>query len=258
MIDPQSLSPLTSSVQAVAAERGLQWLVSGWRLFLKAPGVWLGITVVLLVATLLLIIMPQQFDLSLLSMCGQFAIAFLMPVVTAGLLGGCRSLMQGEALHFADIFAGFKQNTRNLLIVGVLSLLGHAAIGLLMVGLGGNAMPAVEPGALPALGGMLFALLLGTLLLLPLAMALWFAPALVMFHHMGPVAALKCSFIGCLKNTLPFLIYGIVGLVLLLMVIPTFGLGLLVLIPVIVGSVYASYCDVYTAPFVTPTSTSGT
>lgn len=42
------------SIRSVAAERGLQWLVAGWKLFLKAPGVWLGITVVLLIAMMLI------------------------------------------------------------------------------------------------------------------------------------------------------------------------------------------------------------
>ncbi|MDD5175919.1 MAG: BPSS1780 family membrane protein [Sterolibacterium sp.] len=246
--------PATPNVHAVPAERGLQWLVSGWRLFLREPGVWLGIAVVMLVAIGLIGIVP---------LFGQFAIAFLLPVVAAGLLAGCRSLEQGETLCFGDLFGGFKHNTGNLVVIGVLSLLGHAAIGLVVFAVGGGAMLSgimsgatldPGPGMLVALSGMLFALLLGTLLMLPLAMALWFAPALVMFDDMAPVAALKSSFIGCLKNTLPFLIYGILGLVLLLLALLPALLGLLVLIPVLVGSVYASYVDIYGA---TPNSAPG-
>ena len=234
-------------IRAVAIERGLAWLGAGWRMFLAAPGVWLGITLVLLLATALISTVP---------LLGQLAIAFLMPVAAAGLLSGCRTIEQGKDLRFDHLFAGFKQNTGNLMVIGVLSLLGHAAIGLVVFAVGGGAMLSgimsgatlgAGPGALLAISGLLFALLLGTLLLLPLAMALWFAPALVMFDRLAPLASLRASFVGCLKNTLPFLIYGVVGLVLLVLALLPMLLGLLVFVPVLIGSIYASYSDIYCA-----------
>lgn len=254
--DPLDAGPLSPAIQTVAAERGLQWLVSGWRLFLGAPGVWLGITVTLLVALALLGMVP---------LFGQFAIAFLLPVAVAGLLAGCRAIEQRKDLRFDHLFAGFRVNTGNLVIIGVLSLLGHAGIGLVVFAVGGGAMLSgimsgamlgAGPGALLALSGLLFALLLGTLLLLPLAMALWFAPALVMFDGMMPLPALKASFIGCLRNTMPFLIYGVVGLILLLIALVPAALGLLVLVPVMIGSVYASYSDIYGAAAGSPAASS--
>lgn len=42
------------AILAVPAERGLQWLGIGWRLFLKAPWMWLGISVVLMGAFVLI------------------------------------------------------------------------------------------------------------------------------------------------------------------------------------------------------------
>jgi uncharacterized membrane protein len=82
-------------------------------------------------------------------------------------------------------------------------------------------------------------------LLLPLFMALWFAPALVVFHERGPVEAMKESFNGCLKNVVPFLVYGLVGLVFAILASIPVGLGWLVLGPVLIGSLYASYRDIY-------------
>lgn len=243
-------------IRTVTIERGVSWLGAGWRLFLQAPGVWLGITIVLLLATALISAVP---------LLGQLAIAFLMPVAAAGLLAGCRAIEQGKNLRFDHLFAGFKQNTGNLVVIGVLSLLGHAAIGLVVFAVGGGAMLSgimsgamlgAGPGALLAISGLLFALLLGTLLLLPLAMALWFAPALVMFDNLAPLASLKASFVGCLKNTLPFLIYGVVGLVLLLLALLPMLLGLLVFIPVLIGSIYASYSDIYCAAPATSSTSS--
>jgi len=51
-------------------------------------------------------------------------------------------------------------------------------------------------------------------LLLPVFMALWFAPALAMFHQQGPAEAMKASFVACLKNILPFLVYSVIVLLL--------------------------------------------
>lgn len=244
---PDNSAPLPPPIRTVAVEHGVSWLGAGWRLFLAAPGVWLGITIVLLLATALISTVP---------LLGQLAIAFLMPVAAAGLLAGCRAIEQGKNLRFDHLFAGFKQNTGNLVVIGVLSLLGHAAIGLVVFAVGGGAMLSgimsgamlgAGPGALLAISGLLFALLLGTLLLLPLAMALWFAPALVMFDNLAPLTSLRASFVGCLKNTLPFLIYGLLGLVLLLLALLPMLLGLLVFIPVLIGSIYASYSDIYCA-----------
>ena len=48
--------------------------------------------------------------------------------------------------------------------------------------------------------GAVFAVLVATLAALPLMMACWFAPALVMLRHDEPVAAMKASFFACLAN----------------------------------------------------------
>lgn len=236
------------SIRSVAAERGWQWVVTGWRFFVMSPGVWLGITVVLLIAMALIGSVP---------IVGSLAIAFLMPVAAAGMMLGCQALEQGGELRFDHLFAGFQRQTGSLVIVGVCSLVGHAAITMVVVAIGGGAvlsglmsgtMIGAGPGALVALGGVMVALLVGMVLLVPLAMALWFAPALVIFAGLTPGAALKASFDGCMKNMAPFLIYGILLFFLLLVAMVPLMLGLLVLIPLLTGSVFASCRDIYGLP----------
>jgi uncharacterized membrane protein len=82
-------------------------------------------------------------------------------------------------------------------------------------------------------------------LLLPLIMALWFAPALVVFHDMGAWEAMKASFRGGMKNMLPFLLYGIVLTIASVVASIPALLGWLVLGPVIAASIYTSYRDIY-------------
>ena len=70
-------------------------------------------------------------------------------------------------------------------------------------------------------------------------------PALVVFHNVAPLQAMMASFRVCLKNMGPFLLYGVVMLILfVLAAIPAF-LGYLVLLPVLMGAQYASYRDLF-------------
>ncbi|MBL8394330.1 MAG: hypothetical protein JNK99_06180, partial [Candidatus Accumulibacter sp.] len=102
-------------------------------------------------------------------------------------------------------------------------------------------------GAGIALGGLLLAGLFWLLLSLPLMMAIWFAPALVLFNDMPPIAALHASFQCCIRNVLVFLVYGLLVMVLCFFAALPVGLGFLVLGPVLAGSAYASYRDTFLA-----------
>jgi uncharacterized membrane protein len=76
-------------------------------------------------------------------------------------------------------------------------------------------------------------------------MAMWFAPALVMLQDQSAPRAIGQSFKGCLKNMVPFLVYGIIVFFLGILTALTLGLGALVLGPVLLCSVYVAYRDIY-------------
>ena len=63
----------------------------------------------------------------------------------------------------------------------------------------------------------------------------------------SPVKAMKVSFFGCLKNIVPFLLYGVVMMVLCVVAAIPVMLGYLVLGPVIIASIYTGYRDIFTA-----------
>jgi uncharacterized membrane protein len=56
---------------------------------------------------------------------------------------------------------------------------------------------------------------------------------------------MKESFTGCLKNIVPFLVYGIVAMVLGILASIPMALGWLVLGPVLAASMYTAYRDIY-------------
>ncbi len=230
-----------SAGRNVDAGRGIEWLKQGWQLFVKNPGMWIAIAVILMVIVVVL---------SLIPVVGNLAVNFLMPVFAGGILLGCKSLTEGGEFGIDALFAGFKQNTTNLILVGVFYLIGMIAIMAVVFLIGGGAavtggLMGRGPGVGMAVGGFFVAMLVFMALMVPLAMAVWFAPALVVFHNISPFEAMKDSFFACLKNIVPFLVYGVILFVLCIIAIIPFGLGMLVMIPVMMGSVYASYVEIF-------------
>ncbi|HTY99475.1 MAG TPA: BPSS1780 family membrane protein [Rhodocyclaceae bacterium] len=228
--------------RVVDAGRPVEWLKRGWEAFTKNPGVWIAVT---LIAGVIMIILAVA-----LHVIGQLVAQFLGILFVAGLLLGAKSLAEGGELRVDHLFAGFKQNTNNLLVLGVFYLIGCAVVIGAMFLIGGGAavsgaMVGHMAGAGLALGGMLLGFLVGLALTVPLAMAIWFAPALVVFRNVAPLDAMKSSFNVCLKNLVPFLVYGVILFVLFFVAAIPFGLGFLVLMPVLVGAQYASYVDLY-------------
>jgi uncharacterized membrane protein len=231
----------------VEASRGVAWYSEAWTLFKGAPGTWILICVVFIVLSILLAIIPMG---SLLS-----SIAY--PAVAAGLMLGCRSIEEGTGLTVGHLFAGFKKNVGSLILVGVLYLVGTMLI-MLFAGIGAALLipTMISQGFNPSdLGSMMallpFILLIALVvmaLMLPLIMAIWFAPALVVFHDLAPMAAMKASFHGSLKNIVPFLLYGVVGLVLAVLAMIPVGLGMLVWIPLLWASIYTGYRDIFVKP----------
>lgn len=237
---PESQEP-QSGGRKVDAGQGIEWLKEGWQVFLKNPGVWIAISVIALIIFVVLGFIP---------LLGQLAANLLAPVISAGLLIGCRALVQGEELKIEHLFAGFQQQTGNLVLLGVLALAASVVIGIVSFAIvGGSAATGAivgnSAGAGMALGGFMLAMLVVLALAAPLAMAMWFAPALVVFRNRPPIEAIKASFNACLTNLMPFLVYGVLLFVLAIVAALPLGLGFILLLPVAAGSVYAAYVDIF-------------
>lgn len=227
--------------RAVGAGQGWAWIAQGFDLFRKAPGIWIALVVILFVILVVLAFIP---------LLGAVATFLVVPVFIGGLLLGCQALQGGGELEVGHLFAGFKAHTGNLIVLGALAIAGWIVVmlpGVVIVGAGAF-LAAIRGDAagVAALGGsVMLAWLVALALSIPIYMALWFAPALVVLREMAPIEAIKESFMGCLKNILPFLVYSIVLLVLGIVASIPLGLGWLVLGPTLIASVYASYRDIY-------------
>jgi uncharacterized membrane protein len=243
----------TGTPAPVAAGNGLVWWQEGWRLFTLSPWVWIAITLAFLVILILLHLVP---------LIGSFASTILTPVLAAGMMAGCNAQDRGGEITINHLFSGFSEKLGSLVVLGLVYLAGTvvivcivAAIAIASIGMSGiGALMTGDPARaaftmLATLGfGAVLAVLVGTLAALPLMMAYWFAPALVMLRNDDPLAAMKASFFGCLANIWPMLVYSLIGIALAIVATIPLGLGWIILAPVFAGSIYASYKDIFGAP----------
>ena len=226
--------------------RGAGWLIDGFGYFSKAPLAWIGSIFLLIIIFIVMSVIP---------LLGGLAAQILMPVFFAGLLIGCHAQDSGGEFTVNHLFAGFSRHTSQLVLLGVIYTIGIILISIAMVIIifvlpgGVELARQMESGDIEQLRNAMrtftLVILIGSALYLPLLMAYWFAPALVALDDMSPVAAMKLSFTGCLYNILPFLVYGIVGLVFCFIAAIPFLLGYLIFIPVATASIYISYREIF-------------
>ncbi len=233
--------------QYLQAGHGWQWIKGGYALFMKAPLLWI---------VLLLICFIAAAGLSAVPVVGEPLASLLLPVVLAGLMAGCRALEQGEELELAHLFSGFQQHTAQLVTLGGVSLVGQLLIFGMMMMVGGATLVSIMMSGQPvenpevirqAVSGAGLAILLGLTLFSLLMMAMWFAPMLVYFNNATPVEAMKLSLRAFIANFGAMLVYGMAFIMLAILASIPMMLGWLVLLPVMLTSSYASYCDIFPA-----------
>lgn len=235
--------------RSVDAGRGLEWWARSWALFMKAPGMWVVLGLVVLIVFLVLGVIP---------LLGTLATSLLLPVFLGQWMLAARKVEGGGTLEINDLFTlfggvGHQPTLVALLILGgllaattiVMSLvLGMFGAGAVIGMLVGGAMHS-GVGVLAAAGAGLMSLLVLLVAATLVGMAFWFAPALVVFHQTAPLDAVKASFAASLKNIAPFLLYSAIGLVAAIVASIPAGLGWLVLAPLSGLHVYVSTKDVF-------------
>lgn len=247
-IDLDAASDRLGEPNAVEAGRGWGWIQDAWGLFKQAPWAWIG---ALLLFYLIVIVV------SLVPLIGGLATTILGPMFTAGLMLGAQAQDRGEGFGVGRLFSGFSVRPGPLALVGVVYLVLALLIGLviallfiLMVGSSGMMAPSAtmtpeQFESMTAGPQFMLPVLIALLLGIPLGMAMFFAPALVALDAVPVMQAFKLSFMGCLKNILPFLVFGLIALVLFFVgAIPVF-LGWLVVAPVLTIAVYTAYRDIF-------------
>ena len=152
----------------------------------------------------------------------------------------------------AHLFAGFGSNAGKLVGVGLFTLVAYIGIFVVVMAIFGFSIAKMfmggmnDPAAVTEMGmTILLAVLIVLALSIPVYMAMWFSYPLIVLNDYSVGQALKASFSACLKNIVPFLIYGAVMFVLAIVASIPLLLGWLLLGPVLLASLYTSYRDIF-------------
>jgi uncharacterized membrane protein len=215
---------------------------------MRSALLWVALALILIVVFAVIGFVP---------LLGAVATALLAPVFVGSWMLAAHKVHNGGVLEVGDLFSAFKgAQLTPLIVLGALFAAATVVIFLVAGVLGAGAMFGMFTGGarhsgagmMAGLGvGMLAMLLFVTFGLLATA-AIWFAPGLMLFRKATPVDAAKASFAAVLQNWLPFLVFGVIEIVLAIVASIPFALGWLVLLPVLMLTAYVSYCDVFGAP----------
>lgn len=194
----------------VAAGHGLLWLKRALALFLLEPWKWTGMYVVMFLILAAIGFIP--FVGGLVNQIAAFVLA-------GGLLLGAERLSEGDGLEFSHLFEGLRHHRNQLLLAGVLYLLGSILIVLLAfmpLGAGAFTFFALDGGASGGYAAMeqhwpllILAVLIGSVLYVPLMMAFFFTPALIAVAGLTSIASIKLSLKATVENWKAFLVYGL-------------------------------------------------
>lgn len=241
-------------------QRGWGWLRDGLMLWWRSPALLSFLAFGYLLVLLVISIFP---------LIGQPIASLLMPVLSVGVLNGCRAIDDGRKVGPEVLFSGFKSNVQSLVTIGGIYLIASLLV-LVLTSLvdGGGLLTAMTGGKIdedtaidPSFTA---ALLLAIVLSTPVVMAYWFAPLLAGWWKITAPKAMFFSFFACLRNWRPFLAY-VIGLIIFGAILPGIVIGVvglisptlatvlsvplpLILIPIVFASFYTTARDVFGLP----------
>lgn len=222
--------------------RALIWLREGWQLFMQHPAIWVAMGALTFV--LLAIAVP-------LPLVGRVLAMVVLQVLAGGMIAAARHADESGTLQLNELWEGLRKHAANLAMIGVLQGIALTAAGILTM------LTSLALGLLLDLTGLshfslitvvlswMADLFVSFIVVVGMLLALWFAPALVMLNRASPFDAMRLSFRATTHNI------GAAGLLSLLLfigvpliVISTFGFGIVLVIPLVATTIYASWRDV--------------
>ena len=245
--DPEERPDLTDSGRfipygrSLPAGRGAGWIGDAWRLLRARPGMWAAALILLLIAYIVLSIIPLI----------NFFLQLLVPFAYAGIAMAADQQRRTGTFELSALLVGFNKQPMSLLAVGgTVILAGIVFVIVLAIFIGTAVFGMIGSGAKPDPSiflsmKFLLAFLVGLALMVPVGFATYLAPQLIVLHDQPALTAMKMSFVGCLRNILPGIVFLLCGIGLVLVSMIPVLLGLLVSIPIMVITNYTVYRDIF-------------
>lgn len=250
---------LSSQPRICEPRLGLTWLAKGFRLFHRQPLAWTLILFIYWAAMLMMAFVP---------LLGAVVPLLIAPGLAMGFIEVARAVDEQRPPAPPLLVSAFKSDrAKAVLLLGAWYLMEIVAILLVSMAIDGGAMVEwITAGRRPQAQEMAqtqAAAIVSIALYVPVMMAFWFAPQLVVWSGFSPIKALFFSFFAVWRNRAAFIRYAITwaGLTLLvgaisaliadIMQLTTNAMGAflfpitLILMAVAHGSFYQSTKDVF-------------
>ncbi|MDR1463240.1 MAG: hypothetical protein LBI68_08935 [Azoarcus sp.] len=248
-------------IRRVPMRNGWYWLIEGFALWLRNPAFLSFITFGSLIVLFAALFIPY---------IGELIGMMLVPCLTLSIYNGCRAIDRRRRLGPELLLSGFRRHTLDLIVAGFCNFIvvktvlessklidGGAWLQLLEYAEEPDMMTLTSPH-------FLYAFIMMMALLIPWGIAYLFVPQIIGWWRQPVIHALSSSFIGCLRNWLPLLVYmlcyAFFVCMLSALVINFFnlvkeGLGtlactvfILAMFPILLGSFYVAARDIFGLP----------
>ncbi len=224
---------------------GLRWIGTGFALIWRRPVLWLLLTTVLFAVALFAAMLPSV---------GNLLLYTLSPGILAALLLVCHQLAGDAPPVLEAVGEAVGRSASALLGLGMAYTTIQLALLFLLATASPEVMQTLSPdkNALPATPApgrdALPVLLLVLALSVPATMLMWFSPGLVVFRRMRTWPAMRYSLAACLYHWRACLANGLGVFVLLLLASLPAMLGLVIWVPLMIGTLYSAYVAIFGDP----------
>ena len=230
---PFDTPPAHLHPRIVPWRHALAWYEEAMRLFRRGSATWLGLAVITIVTELALKAVPVAG-----SLLGQV----VTPLVACGLIFAAAAADGGTTPSLKHALLAFRAPAHALVAIIVSALVTFAAeafaawwiAGANILDIG-RASTDVSPAAIAGV------YVIGLLASLPVM----FVPFHVLFENVRPGPAFAASWNAFALNTLPLIVYAAASLVLLGFGLATFGVGLVLALPLWAASSYVAWKDIF-------------
>lgn len=220
---------------SVPVSHVMAWFFGGFQYFKKNPVSWIATIFMLALSMTLLMLVPFLNTVVILT------IMLIYPVLLGGFAIGCRDVEKGQDFYLDYVTSGFQARWGHMILAGLFYIFGSSIANIIA-----TLLIEYGPGFGDNPGELLVQLsIIGSLISLPMTMAFVFTPALIALENKTFIEAIKLSFIGCVQNPIPLVLFGLVLALGLFLASLPYMLGNLVFLPIAICSTYVAYRDIF-------------
>lgn len=224
-------------IRRVSATASLRWLKAAWQLFKQAPAVFIAM---FLLSTGIVVLLSMN---QLTAIVG----IFLSPFLTAGFYKAVVGAQQQQKIGIDWLFQPLMEPACRRIFVTIAALNYLLSVPLISIH---QHLYQTMSAAFDAQAGIEAAVLLQLLLAVALFLLkfMLFAYAVAIAYFLKEQRfwlVLQTSFVACWRNIAALLIFGVLSIALVMLTIPTFFIGIIVVAPLLNIAFFLSFNDLF-------------